>query len=94
MIDGIAMKGKRIIIPFIVQSEILEQLHNNHGGIEKNKAFGREWVYWVNMKTGNENTIKQFATCLECQQVQLQEKTIPCEVPCRSWELFGADIFN
>ena len=35
MIDGIVMKGKRIIIPFLLQRQILNQLHNNHMGIEK-----------------------------------------------------------
>ena len=34
MIGGIAMKGKRIIIPFILQGQILEQLPSNHIGIE------------------------------------------------------------
>ena len=35
MIDGIVMKGKRIIIPFQFERHILQQLHNNHIGIEK-----------------------------------------------------------
>ena len=35
MIYGIAMKGKWIIIPSVLQDQILEQLHNNHMDIEK-----------------------------------------------------------
>ena len=34
MIDGIAMKGKRISIPYILQNQILLQVHSNHIGIE------------------------------------------------------------
>ena len=29
------MKGRRVIIPTKLQSKVLEQLHNNHMGIEK-----------------------------------------------------------
>ena len=34
MINGIAMKGKRITIPFVLQEQILEQIHSNHMGIK------------------------------------------------------------
>ena len=36
MIDDIAMKDKCIIIPCLLQKQILEQLLSNHMGIEKN----------------------------------------------------------
>ena len=35
MIDAIAVKGKRIIIPFLLQKQILQQLHRYHMGIYK-----------------------------------------------------------
>ena len=35
MSDSTAMKDRRIIIPFLLQKQILEQLHTNHMGIEK-----------------------------------------------------------
>ena len=34
IIDGIIMKGIRIIIPFLLQKDILQQLHGSHMGIE------------------------------------------------------------
>ena len=44
MINGIAMKGKHIIKPYLLQRQILEQLHNNHLGIEKTHLLTRESV--------------------------------------------------
>ena len=35
MADDIVMKDKCIIIPFLLQKEVLEQLHSNHMGNEK-----------------------------------------------------------
>ena len=46
MIDGIAMKGKWIIITFMLQDQILEQLYSNQMGIEKTRVLARKSVYW------------------------------------------------
>ena len=35
MINGISMNGKKIIIPFLLQKQILQQLPSNQGSIEK-----------------------------------------------------------
>ena len=49
MIDGTAMKSKRIIIPSSLQRIILEQLYSNHVGIDKMGCLASESMYWVNM---------------------------------------------
>ena len=46
MIDGVAMKGKRIIIiPSQLQKQILSQLHSNHMGIENMRLLTYESIY-------------------------------------------------
>ena len=40
VIDGIMLKGKCIIIPNRLKKQVVNQLHTNHMGIEKNKATG------------------------------------------------------
>ena len=40
------------------------------------------------------NIMKQYATYLDYQQTQPHEKTIPCDILCKSWEVVGADIFS
>ena len=93
MIKGIAMKGRRIILPFLWYRHVLEQLHSNHMCIEIVRLLMRELVYGVNMNADIENTMKLCATCLEYQQTLPQEKTIPYEVSCKPWKVVGADIF-
>ena len=44
MIDGIAMKDKRIMLPFLLQKQIPQQL--THMGIE-DEALSHELVYWI-----------------------------------------------
>ena len=48
----------------------------------------------VNMNTDAENTLKQFATCLEYQHTQLKEKAITHEFPTKQWRIVWADIFS
>ena len=94
MIDCTAVKNQRIIIPFLLQKQILWQLHSNYMGIEKMSLFVCESVYWLNMNTDIKNTVKKFATCLDYQQTQLCEKMKLCDIPSKPREVVGADIFS
>ena len=44
VIDGITMKGKRIIHPFLTQKQTLQQLHSNHMDMEKKRLLAHESV--------------------------------------------------
>ena len=90
MIGGVAIIGKRIIIHSQLQKQILSQLPNNHMIIEKMGMLAHGSVYWVNMNTYIENTIKHCSTCLEYQNMQLQ---IPHKITAKLWKVVGADIF-
>ena len=37
VINGVVMKGRCIIIPVVLQQQVLDQLHLNHMGIKKTK---------------------------------------------------------
>ena len=46
VINGIIIKGRHVIIPYILGTQALEQLHINHMGIEKS-------ILWhMNLYTG------------------------------------------
>ena len=45
MIDIIAMKGRIIITGFLLQKQVLKQLHSNHMGFEKMRLLVVESVY-------------------------------------------------
>ena len=93
MINGITMKGKRIIIPFLSQKQILQQLHSNYMGMEKMRLLAFELKYLGNMNADIKNTVKQCATCMEYQQTQQHEKSLPCEMSYKLWEVVCADMF-
>ena len=57
------MKGKWILVPFLLQTKILDQLHSNHMGMKKMLTLTRESVYWINMNADIEYMVKQCAIC-------------------------------
>ena len=46
------------------------------------------------MNADIENTVKQYATCMEYQKTQPHEKTTSCQMPCKPWEVVDADIYS
>ena len=67
--DGIIFKGKQVLIPDSMQSDILSQLHIGHQGIEKTRLWAREAVYWPKMNDHIEEMCKKFELCQECRPV-------------------------
>ena len=94
VIDGIIMKGGHIIIPEILKTQVLVQLHVNHMGIEKSKLLAHESIYWVNINDDIENFIKNCTTCLTFQQTQPRDKMIHHDILKRLWDVIGADMFT
>ena len=47
VIDGIIIKGRHIVIPQILKTQVLDHLHVNHMGIEITKRLAWKLVYWI-----------------------------------------------
>ena len=78
---------------FILQGQILEELHSNHMDIEKNQTFSQGVKVLDVYECRHQKHYKQCATCLENHWAELLEKATPYEVTCNSSEVVGADIF-
>ena len=94
VIIRIIMKDRHVIIPDILKTQALDQLHVIHMGIEKTKLLACESIYWVNINGDIENYIKIFATCLTVQQTQAKDKMIHHDIPERPWEVIGTYMFT
>ena len=47
--DGILLLGSRVIVPESLRGNILQQIHEEHLGIEKCKLRAKSCVYWPNI---------------------------------------------
>ena len=94
IIDGMPMKGERIIIMESLQGKVLNHQHMNHMGIEKTRLLACKSIYWINMNADIKDAVKNCPTCFDFQATQLKHKTISHKIPGRPWESIRADIFN
>ena len=63
-------------------------------GIEKSKARTRVCVYWPNMYSDIENTVKQCVLCNTYANTNHKEPLLPHPVPQNPWEKVGIDYFT
>ena len=92
--DGIAMKSHCIIIPAILQKEILTKLHAALQGTEKTELRARTSVYWRGLNKEIYEMTKICSTCQELHPSQHRELLVPTEVPPRALHTIGTDLFT
>ena len=92
--DGILLKGTRIIIPVSMRCEMLQRLHDGHMGIEKNKQMARDTIYWPGMNSDIDNLTANCATCLKHRYKQVKEPMMIMNDAVTPWQKLGADLFQ
>lgn len=61
--NGILMWGYRVVFPKILQSHLLNQLHQSHLGIVKAKSICRFYFWWPKICDDIKKLIKSYETC-------------------------------
>ena len=84
------MKRHRIILPQVLQGDILAKLHASHQGTEKTKVRARTSVFWKHL---NQYMTKSCQVCQELKPNQPREPLLQTEVPPRPWHSIGTDLF-
>jgi len=90
----IILKGKRIVLPKILQQLSINIAHVGHQGIQKTKTLLRSKVYFKNMDDLVENKI---AKCLACQAVEKQTKHTTLkntQIPDNVWDAVNIDYLG
>ena len=63
MLNGVLLKGKRVIIPKNMQEEVLMKIHTGHEVIEKCRLRARDTVYWCGINADIDNMVKKSNVC-------------------------------
>ena len=89
--EGCLSWGTRIVVPYSLRSQILQQLHNFHPGMNHMKSLARSFVWWPNIDHDVENIVK---SCHECTVNQKNPSANPIhawEYPSKQWERIHID---
>eukprot|EP00118_Oscarella_pearsei_P023104 m.272463 g.272463 ORF g.272463 m.272463 type:complete len:1311 (+) comp40563_c0_seq3:40-3972(+) len=93
VIDGLLLRGTRIVIPPPLREEILSKLHEGHQGIEKGRQIAKQSVWWPGLSAQIEVTVKNCVTCAKAKG-NPREPLIPTPFPAYPWQKVATDLFD
>lgn len=91
--NDLLMYDTRLVIPHIMQPEMLKRLHEGHMGINKSRARARQLVWWPGISKDIENVIKRCCICVQ-EAINFREPLISKELPSRPWQQLAIDLFK
>ncbi|XP_014663369.1 PREDICTED: uncharacterized protein K02A2.6-like [Priapulus caudatus] len=94
MSNGVIFKGRQVIVPQSMRTDILQQLHSGHQGIEKMRLLARQSVYWPNINRNIDELVRKCKQCQEHIPQQRREPLLPHEIPITPWTKIGIDLFE
>ena len=63
VVDGLVLKGEKIVIPTAAGGEMLKRIHVGHMGIVKCKNRAKEVMSWPNMHSRLKERVSNCPTC-------------------------------
>ena len=93
-IDGIVMRGERIVLPESLRLKAMKIAHEGHLGIEKCKSLLRMKVYWPKMQADMERFISNCNACKANSKANAPEPLHPSELPEAVWSEISIDFYG
>ena len=92
--NGILMKSGQIIIPKMMQPEILQKIHHAHQGMKKWKLRAKSCVFWNNINPDINKVVQGCVICQEQQKTQYAESLKTHKISVRPWQIVATDLFQ
>ncbi len=94
VLDGVVLRGTRIVVPTSMRSDMLERIHEGHLGIVKCRRRGREHFYWPSMNNDIEKLVSRCAVCQKYRYQQQKEPLKQHQETLEPWAKVGMDLFS
>ncbi len=91
--QGLLLRGVRLIIPKVMQAEMLDRVHDGHQGITKCRERAKQSIWWIGLSTALENIVKSCQKCIE-NTSDHAEPLLPSEFPSRPFQRVATDLFE
>lgn len=92
--NGVVLKNNQILIPISLRQEFLKKIHSGHLGIEATKKLAKEAVFWPNMLSEIEDTVKGCETCAKFGENQKRLEMMSHDVAKYPFEKISMDVFE
>lgn len=93
VVQGLIMKGTRILIPSHMRLDVLDKIHQGHLGISKCRERAKQSVWWPGLSNQIQDMVQSCRTCAK-HQVNRPEPLSPTSFPERPWQTLAIDFFK
>ncbi|XP_056009478.1 uncharacterized protein K02A2.6-like [Ostrea edulis] len=93
-IDGLVLKGHKILIPRSFRNQILDSLNIGHAGIEKTLRRARTAIFWPGLHTDVQKLVSSCPQCLSYRNSNPKEPLNPHPTPDYPWQVVATDLFQ
>ncbi|XP_011705682.1 PREDICTED: uncharacterized protein K02A2.6-like, partial [Wasmannia auropunctata] len=90
--NGCLSRGHRIVIPEILQNQILKSIYSSHLGIVKMKHIARNYFWWPHIDVDIENLANSCSNCLEARPYPTKTPLTPWLWPSHPWSRIHMDF--
>lgn len=93
IVNGLLLKGNRLVIPPDLQKQVLDFIHLGHQGIVKCRRRAQMSVWWIGLSIQLQNMIKNCPNCIE-ERSNPKETFVREKFPHRPMEKVAVDLFK
>ena len=95
--DGLLFRGSRVIVPKALRTDMVNQIHSGHLGMEACLRRARDILYWPGMQSDIRHSVRHCITCNEYKPEQARQPMTSHAVPDRprsNGSIVSADLFS
>ena len=94
VLNGVVFRGNRVIIPKVLQPEMLTRIHTSHLGVKTCLHKARDVIYWPTMISEIKDFINNCTACNGYLQNNSKEPLISHSIPNKPWSRIAMDIMT
>ena len=94
VVDGLAFKGQRLVVPETLREKVLAVLHRAHMGITKTIERARQTFFWVGISKDINRVCSTCDTCLRYASKQTKEPIGNVQDISEAWHSCATDLFE
>ena len=94
LVEGMLLRGTRLVVPLALRTEILELAHEGHPGVVSMKGRLRCKVWWIGMDKDVEKFVKTCKACTMVGPLNPPEPMNRRKIPEQAWEDVAIDFLG
>ena len=93
VVNGLILKGHKLVIPNALRPKMIEVLHQGHFGTEKTLNRARDTMFWPRISAEITDMVLNCSVCLERRNSNPKEPLKPHNTPDYPWQTVATDLF-